>query len=242
MPETPIILNQQRSIFNQYLTELRDETLQKDRLRFRTNMSRAAEVLGYELSKHLAYEQRETNTPLGSCESFTLKEQPVLATILRAGLAMQEGLLRVFDKADNAFVSAYRHHTSDNEFVIKIEYISTTDLTGRTLILLDPMIATGQSMVLSHEALLQSGQPARTLILSLIASEQGLDYVQRHIPSAEIFLGALDSELTAKSYIVPGLGDAGDLAFGKKSVDTEDLDEDDTDEPADNPHPTTDLD
>lgn len=217
MFDAPKILSEQHSAFSFVLNELRDEVLQLDRQRFRYNMERAGEMLAFELSRYLSYRPVEVTTPLGVAESVELEDQPVLVTILRAALTLHQGFIRVFDKADNAFIAAYRKHTSENEFVIQLEYISAPDLTNRTVILLDPMIATGRSMIVSYEQLLAFGQPKRVFVAGVIASEEGLEYVQRHLPNASIIVGAVDSELTAKSYIVPGLGDAGDLAFGEKS-------------------------
>ncbi len=215
----PVILSTQPSAFSQYLAEVRDAAVQTDRLRFRTNLQRAGRALAYEISRHLRYESRSITTPLGQTEQSVLAEQPVLGAILRAALPLHQGFLDVFDRADNAFVSAYRAHDTVNEnaFVVKVEYLSAPALTGRTLVLIDPMIATGMSMVMSYEALRALGEPSQIFVAGLIASEQGLSYVQRHLPQARIFVGAVDLELTAKAYIVPGLGDAGDLAFGEKA-------------------------
>jgi uracil phosphoribosyltransferase len=214
---TPVILSKTHSIFLNYLAELRDETIQADRLRFRHNMERVGELLAYEISKQLHYTPRTVQTPLGTLDTPVLEDQPVLVTILRAALPLQAGFLRIFDRADNAFISAFRKYTNSNKYIIHVEYVSAPDLTDRTVILLDPMIATGKSMVLSYEQLLSYGVPSRLYIAGVIASEEGLDYLQRHIPQAHIYIGDVDSELTAKGYIVPGLGDAGDLAFGKKN-------------------------
>lgn len=199
------------------LAQLRDETTQQDRLRFRHNMARAAEMLAYELSKALLYDAKEITTPLGTCTQHVLQRRPVVVSILRAGLALHDGFLRAFPEADSGFVSAYRQPTGEDSFVINVEYVSAPDLENRTLIVLDPMIATGKSMVASVNAILNSsGDADRLFIAALIASEDGLAYVRRHLPAAQLYIGAVDSELTAKSFIVPGLGDAGDLAFGRK--------------------------
>jgi uracil phosphoribosyltransferase len=211
----PIILDQQVSIFSQFLAELRSETQQADRLRFRHNLQRASFVLAYEISKYLSYREEEVYTPLGSAPGHLLDEQPVLVPILRAGMAMHEGFSQVFDQADSGFVSAYRKHHG-NSFNVHIEYVSAPALEDRVLILMDPMIATGRSLVLSYEAIAANENPKSVYVASVIASEQGIEHVLRHIPQANLFVGAVDSELTAKSYIVPGLGDAGDLAFGAK--------------------------
>lgn len=211
-------LGAQSSIFNQYISEIRDDVIQRDSLRFRYNMERMGMIFAYEISRHLEYENREVVTSLGSTEVPVLKKFPVLATILRAGLPLHKGLLNVFDRSENSFVSAYRKHSKDGRFEIQVEYVSGPDLTDRVLILADPMLATGASLVLSYKALLAKGKPSHTHIVTLIASTQGVDYIKRYLPSENITLwvGAVDDELTAQAYIVPGLGDAGDLAFGSK--------------------------
>ncbi len=211
-------LGAQSSIFNQYISEIRDDVIQRDSLRFRYNMERMGMIFAYEISRHLEYENREVVTSLGSTEVPVLKKFPVLATILRAGLPLHKGLLNVFDRSENSFVSAYRKHSKDGRFEIQVEYVSGPDLTDRVLILADPMLATGASLVLSYKALLAKGKPSHTHIVTLIASTQGVDYIRRYLPSENITLwvGAVDDELTAQAYIVPGLGDAGDLAFGSK--------------------------
>lgn len=211
------IIGDQNTVFNRFLMEVRDETIQKDRLRFRTNLERASQVLAYEASKLLPYESREVVTPLGSLQMSLPAEQPIIMSILRAGLPMHVGFLHFFDHADNGFISAYRHHTTEDEFVIKVEYLASPSLDGRILIVVDPMIATGKSIVLSYNAMVQqSGTPRKVIICGLIGSEEGVDHVRGRLPDADILIGAVDKELTAKSYIVPGLGDAGDLAFGSK--------------------------
>jgi uracil phosphoribosyltransferase len=211
-------LSQQNSIFNQFVAEIRDVNIQKDSLRFRKNLERIGEVFAYEISKTLKYESASTTTPLGEADTKVLNDQPVIATILRAGLPMHIGLLNYFDKAQNAFVSAYRRHHKDNSFEVALEYVACPDLSGKTVILCDPMLATGTSMVLVYKALLAKGTPAHTHIVTGIASKQGVDYVKAHMPNNNytLWCGAIDEELTAHAYIVPGLGDAGDLAFGSK--------------------------
>jgi uracil phosphoribosyltransferase len=211
-------LSQNNSIFSQFLTEIRDANIQKDGMRFRRNMERIGEVFAYEISKTLHYEPSETITPLGTAETVKLVEEPVVATILRAGLPMHFGILNYFDKAQNAFVSAYRRHHKDNTFEIALEYVACPDLSDKTVILCDPMLATGSSMVLTYKALLGKGKPKHTHLVTAIASQQGVDYVKTHMPDSNftIWCGAIDEELTAQAYIVPGLGDAGDLAFGSK--------------------------
>lgn len=205
------------SVFNQFIAEIRDEKVQKDSMRFRRNCERLGEIFAYEISKKMEYENREITTPLGASIIPLMKEQPVLSTILRAGLPVHQGLLNYFDKGDNAFVSAYRKHHKDGSFDIELEYLASPDLTDRTIILSDPMLASGASMVVTYKALLQKGQPKKLHIVVLIASTLGLDYIKRFLPeNSTVWVGAIDEELTAQSYIVPGLGDAGDLAFGSK--------------------------
>ena len=211
------ILGNSNSVFNEYIAEIRDEKVQKDSMRFRRNMERMGEIMAYEISKTLAYENRETTTPLGIANVSRIKEQPVVATILRAGLSVHNGFLSYFDKAENAFISAYRKHHKDGSFDIQVEYMACPDLTDKILILCDPMLATGSSMVLTYKALLQRGKPRHIHIASIIASTEGVDYVKKHLPeNVTIWCGAVDEELTAQAYIVPGLGDAGDLAYGNK--------------------------
>jgi uracil phosphoribosyltransferase len=205
------------SIFNNFMSEIRDALIQKDSMRYRRNMERVAEIMAYELSKKLEYSSIAVTTPLGEASMQTIKEQPVLATILRAGLAMHQGLLNYFDKADSAFVSAYRKHTTHEEFEVHVEYLAAPQLDNRTLIISDPMLATGKSMVLVYKALIKQGKPSRIIIVSAIATPVALDFLKSHLPdTTEYYVGAIDEELTAQYYIVPGLGDAGDLAYGAK--------------------------
>jgi uracil phosphoribosyltransferase len=212
------ILSKQNSIFNQYVAELRDITIQKDSMRFRRNLERMGEIMSYEISKTLEYQTKETTTPLGIAETSHLISQPVIATILRAGLPMHIGVLNYFDYAENAFISAYRRHHKDNTFDIHVEYVASPNLDDKVLILCDPMIATGGSIVLAYKAILSKGTPKHVHIISAISSKQGVDFVKANLPTKNftIWCGAVDEELTAHSYIVPGLGDAGDLAFGEK--------------------------
>jgi len=212
------ILSEQTSVFNQYIAEIRDQHIQRDRIRFRRNMERMGEIIAYEISKTLAYKNDLTQTVLGEAHTQTLDEQPVIATILRAGLPLHTGILNIFDTAQNAFVSAYRKHHKDNTFDIHVEYLSSPSLEDRTLILTDPMLATGSSMILCYKALLAKGKPKHTHIVAVIASREGVEYVRKNMPSDDytLWLGCVDEELTAHAYIVPGLGDAGDLAFGEK--------------------------
>jgi uracil phosphoribosyltransferase len=211
-------LVKQHSIAGQFLAELRDVQVQKDPMRFRRNLERLGEVLAMELSRTMEYEEREVVSPLGTARVSLLKEQPVLATILRAGLPLHQGLLNYFDRADNAFISAYRKHRKGEEgFDIEVEYLSSPALHGRVLVLCDPMLATGQSMVLVYKALLRLGLPRQLHVVSAIASAEGLGHARRHLPTGTRFwIGAIDEEMTAQAYIVPGLGDAGDLAYGAK--------------------------
>jgi len=210
-------LSQHNSIIGNYIAELRDENVQKDPMRFRLNLSRLASLMGYEVSKKLHVTPKNVTTPLGQAEVNIVEEMPVLATILRAGLAMHEGLLHVFDRSESAFVSAYRKHASAEEFSIRVEYQAAPNLTNKTVIISDPMLATGASMVSVYKSLLLNGNPLKIYILAAVASKDALDYVRLHLPqNTEFFVGAIDEELTAHSYIVPGLGDAGDLAYGSK--------------------------
>jgi uracil phosphoribosyltransferase len=211
-------LTQQYSILSDIISELRDKSVQQDRLRFRRNLERVGEFSAYELSKMLPAMEVEINTPLGVAETKLLAEQPVLATILRAGLPMHQGMTNVFDRADHAFISAYRKHNPETEddFTIEIEYLSCPDLNGRVVILCDPMLATGSSIVAAYHTLRTAGMPSAFHVVSAIASVEGIDFVERSIDGVHIWTGAVDEELTAKGYIVPGLGDAGDLAFGNK--------------------------
>jgi uracil phosphoribosyltransferase len=211
------ILNEKNSIINQFLAEIRDVEVQKDRMRFRRNMERIGEMAAIEISKTFPYVTKDVTTPLGIAQINVLEEQPVVGTILRAGLPLHQGILNYFDHADNAFVSAYRKHHKDGSFDIRLDYVSTPSLNNRILILVDPMLATGASMVVTFKALLQHGKPKHTHIVAALASAEGLEYVKSHLPSdVSIWIGAVDEELTAQSYIVPGLGDAGDLAYGTK--------------------------
>ncbi|HRH65267.1 MAG TPA: uracil phosphoribosyltransferase [Bacteroidia bacterium] len=205
------------SIVNQFISELRDLHIQQDRMRFRRNLSRLGEIFAYEISKTLPYTEREVTTPLGTAMVPVLSEQPVIGTILRAGLPLHEGLLNYFDQADSAFISAYRKHHKDGTFEIKLEYVGSPSLDNRILILSDPMLATGRSIVSTYKALMDRGAPKHTHIVSVLASTQGVEYVKAHMSeNVTIWCSAIDEELTSQAYIVPGLGDAGDLAFGDK--------------------------
>jgi uracil phosphoribosyltransferase len=211
-----INLSENYSILHDWIAELRDVDIQNDRMRFRRNLERIGEVTALEISKTLPTVTRSVQTPLGIAQSTVLREQPVLATILRAGLPMHQGLLNYFDKADNAFISAYRKHHPDGTFEISLEYISCPELENRIVILSDPMLATGASIVKTIQYLRDEGQFAQIHLAVAIACTVGIEYVRRQEPKAMIWCAAIDDELTAKSYIVPGLGDAGDLAFGIK--------------------------
>jgi uracil phosphoribosyltransferase len=209
-------LSSRYSLLSDWISELRDETVQKDRMRFRRNLERIGEVAALEISKELPFSETEVQTPLGTATCRVLKSQPVLGTILRAGIPLHQGLLNYFDKADNAFISAYRKHQRDGSFEISLEYISCPDLENRLLILSDPMLATGASLVKTIQFLKDEGPPSEIHIVTAIACTVGIEYLRREEPAVKIWCGDIDDELTAKGYIVPGLGDAGDLAFGSK--------------------------
>ncbi len=208
----------QPSLVSQYLAEMRDISVQSDRLRFRRNLERLGEIFAYEISKTLEYKKLAVTTPLGvEAECGVIAEQIVLATIFRAGVPFHQGFLRYFDNAENAFVSAYRKYKEKENFDILIEYLASPRLDGKTLILCDPMLATGASMELSYKALLTKGTPAKLHVASVIASQQAVDYMQSVMPAeAELWVGVIDDRINDHSYIVPGLGDAGDLAYGTK--------------------------
>jgi len=209
-------LSEQYSLLSNWISEIRDEEIQKDRMRFRRNLERIGEVAAFEISKGLAFEENEVQTPLGTAVCKMLKDQPVVATILRAGLPLHQGILNYFDKADNAFISAYRKHQRDGSFEISLDYVSCPELEGRVVIVSDPMLATGASLVKTIQFLREEGHPAQIHVVVAIACTVGIEYVLRSEPNCKIWCGAIDDELTAKGYIVPGLGDAGDLAFGTK--------------------------
>ena len=213
-----INLGKQNSIFNHFISEIRDINIQKDAMRFRRNIERIGEIFAYEISKKMTYENNEITTPLGISSESLMIEKPVLATILRAGLPLHQGLLNYFDGSENCFISAFRKHKKGGDFEIKIEYMSSPYLEGKTVILCDPMLASGSSMVLAMEAILSKGKPKHIHVVVTIASSEGIQYFKENLPfrNCTLWLGAEDKELTAQSYIVPGLGDAGDLAFGEK--------------------------
>ena len=212
-----IDLSKKNSLLNHWVAELRDVNVQNDRMRFRRNIERIGEVAAYELSKTLEFKSVEVTTPLGIAPTQLLTEQPVLATILRAGLPLHQGMLNYFDKADNAFISAYRKHHPDGSFEISLEYLSCPNLNGRVLILCDPMLATGASLVETIQAIQKTYTPAQIHIVVTIASQKGIEHVEKELGAdTPIWCAAIDPILNDKSYIVPGLGDAGDLAFGTK--------------------------
>ena len=209
---------QNNSILNKFLLEIRDVSIQKDAMRFRRNIERIGEVLGYELSKELEYSEENTTTPLGTKTSSIPVNDIVLCSILRAGLPLHNGLLNYFDDAENAFISAYRHHPNNDEnFEIKVEYFASPDINDKTLFLIDPMLATGKSLVAVYQAILKYGKPKKIHVISVIGSQEGVSYVKEHFPdTTELWIADIDAVLNEKGYIVPGLGDAGDLAFGVK--------------------------
>jgi uracil phosphoribosyltransferase len=211
-----INLSQQHSLISNWVRELRDVEIQDDRMRFRRNLEKIGEVAAYEISKVIPWEEKEVTTPLGTSVCKVLKQQPVIATILRAGLPMHNGLLNYFDRADNAFISAYRKHTSDGSYEISLEYFSCPDMENRVVIISDAMLATGSSLVKTIKFIREEGNPSEIHIVCAIACSVGIEYVLRAEPKATVWCGDIDDELTAKGYIVPGLGDAGDLAFGVK--------------------------
>ena len=213
------ILGQENTILNKFIAQIRDSKIQQDSMRFRRNVERVGEIMSYEISKTLNYQAQTVETPLGEAEMSLISDKVVIATVLRAGLPLQQGFLNYFDDAECAFVSAYRKNKKDGTFKINVEYVSCGDLEGKILILVDPMLATGQSLRMTYDTLVaHGGEPLHTHIASVIASEQGVEYAQQHLPAGKttLWLGAVDAELTSKAYIVPGIGDAGDLCYGKK--------------------------
>lgn len=207
------------SLVSRYMLELRDSRIQQDSMRFRRNLERIGEIMAYEISKRMPYRNVDVDTPLGRALCQTPAEQVVLATILRAGLPFHQGFLSYMDQAENAFVSAYRRYKEKGDtFDVLIEYMAAPSIEGKTLILVDPMLATGSSMELGYRALLKNGEPSHIHVASVIASQQAVDYVRKAFPQEKttVWLGAVDKEINEHSYIVPGLGDAGDLAFGHK--------------------------
>ena len=209
-------LSKINSLANVFISELRDENIQKDAMRFRRNLERLGEYFAFEISKTLEYVPNETQTPLGIAPCVKLKEQPVLATILRAGLPMHQGLLNIFDQAESAFIAAYRTNHKSGRFKIQMDYVASPDLTDKVVILADPMLATGLSMVMCCKELIAKYKLRELHIVSAIASTEGIRHVRANLPKAKLWIGAIDEEMTSKAYIVPGLGDAGDLAYGLK--------------------------
>lgn len=214
-----ITLGATDSLLGPYLAQIRDKSAQKDSMRFRRNLERIGEIFGYEISKTLSYKTVETETPLGIAQSRVLDTPLVLATILRAGLPVHQGLLNCFDGAQNAFVAAYRKYGKGNECDMEIEYQSCPLLEGKTLVIADAMLASGASMLMTYESLVGNGEPAHTHIVCPVASRDGVENLSKNLPHKRVTLwvGAIDEELTNHSYIVPGLGDAGDLAYGAKN-------------------------
>lgn len=211
-------IGKENSVFNRFLSELRDIDVQADSMRFRRNLERMGEIFAYEISKTFEYTSRKITTPLGTSVMSLPAEEPVLATILRAGLPLHHGLLNFFDRADCAFVSAYRKYEKDEHFIIKLDYISSPGIDNRILIVSDPMLATGGSIGASLTGLYEKGEPKHTHVVCVLASQEGIAHLNKSfsLKNITIWVGAVDDELTARAYIVPGLGDAGDLAFGKK--------------------------
>tara|TARA_B100000768_G_scaffold147252_1_gene140651 strand:- start:24 stop:680 length:657 start_codon:yes stop_codon:yes gene_type:complete len=209
--------SQYSSLYNKFLSELRDENIQKDSMRFRKNLERLGEISAYEISKTLDEKSHVTKTPLGTSVTTIPSDKLVLATVLRAGLPLHNGLLKYYDNAENCFISAYRKHTTKEEFEVEIQYMASPNLTDKIVLLSDPMLASGRSMVLAYKALLKKGIPSKIHIICVIGSEQGVEYISKNLPEdTTLWIGGIDSKMTSESYIVPGLGDAGDLAFGKK--------------------------
>lgn len=210
-------LSEHHSLVSNWISELRDTSVQGDRMRFRRNIERIGEIIAYEISKTLPWEERDIRTPLGISKDKLLQSQPVLGTILRAGLPLHQGMLNYFDKADNAFIAAYRKHHADGSFEISLEYLACPVIDQRVMILCDPMLATGASLVKTIDLLKKEGTPSEIHVAAVIACTEGIEFLRKHEPEVKIWCGSIDEELTAKGYIVPGLGDAGDLAFGEKS-------------------------
>ena len=205
------------SVFNQFIREIRDESIQRDRMRFRRNLERIGEVLAYEISKSFHFEKQDVTTPLGVAEMMVPATKPVVCTILRAGLPMHHGMMSYFDQSDAAFAAAYRRHHKGGDFEIEVDYLSCPSLDEAVLIIADPMLATGASIEMVYKQLLRKGNPSKVHIASIIASDSGIKHLRSILPeNTEYWAGAIDTELTAQAYIVPGLGDACDLAFGRK--------------------------
>lgn len=207
----------EKSILNHFIAEIRDVEIQKDRMRFRRNIERIGEILSYELSKILVYEDKTVKTPLGEKSVAIVNDSVVVCSVLRAGLPLHQGILNYFDNADNSFISAYRHHLNDTDFEIVVEYMASPSLENKILLLADPMLATGKSLAAVYEAIKPLGTPKEIHLISVIASTEGIDYVDSQFPTdTHLWIAAIDNKLSNKGYIVPGLGDAGDLSFGNK--------------------------
>ncbi len=217
-PMKVINLGEKNSILNKFVAQMRDKDIQKDSMRFRRNLERLGEIFAYEISQTMNYSEKQHVTPLGIANIPTHDDKVVVATILRAGLPLHQGILNYFDDAQNAFVAAYRKYDKGEDFHIQIEYCSTPDLTGKTLILADTMLATGASLEIAYKRLCEEGEPGHTHLVCPISSAYAVEYLQKHLPADKVTLwvAAIDEELTSHSYIVPGLGDAGDLAYGEK--------------------------
>lgn len=211
-------ISSKNSILNTFISEIRDQSIQKDSMRFRRNIERIGEILGYEMSKTFQYNSEKIQTPLAEAIIDLPINDVVLCSILRAGVPLHNGLLNYFDTAENAFISAYRHHPKNNEeFEIVVEYFATPEIENKTLLLADPMLATGQSLVAVYEAIKKQGTPKEIHIVAVIGSQEGIDFIEKHFPeNTHLWIAAIDNQLNEKGYIVPGLGDAGDLAFGEK--------------------------
>lgn len=207
------------TLLDQFIAEIRDHEIQLDRSRFRKNLARTGEIMAYEISKNMSFVDEDVTTPLGIATVPTLMEQPIIATVLRAGLPFHQGFLNYFDYAESAFIAGYRKYDKSGKFEIQIDYISSPQIEDRIIIINDPMLASGGSIELAYKGLLDYGKPKHVHIAAIIASKEGIEYIERVLPESEItvWVGAIDDELTSKSYIVPGLGDAGDLAFGRKT-------------------------
>ena len=215
------VLNKSNSLFNTYLSETRDESIQKDSFRFRRNMERMGSIIAYEISKRMEFDLHKVSTPFGIAEEYVIAQPPVIISVLRAGVPVHQGVLNFFDSATGGFISMHRDHDKEGKFQVSLEYISCPSINDREVILCDAMIASGASMTLAYKSLLSVGTPRHVHLVSIIASKEGLERLRKKLPSkgVSVWLGALDDELTAKSYIVPGLGDAGDLAFGAKDME-----------------------
>lgn len=210
-------LDSNNSVLNHFISEIRDVKIQQDSMRFRRNIERIGEILSYEMSKSLSYGNKEVVTPLGTKNISLLRDKLVLCSVLRAGLPLHQGILNYFDHIENAFISAYRKHSSPEKFEIKVEYLASPSLDGKTLILADPMLATGSSLLAVYETLKSLGKINQIHLVSVIAAQEGIDFIQSHFPeNTELWVATVDQKLNSKGYIVPGLGDAGDLAFGNK--------------------------